>query len=820
MTNFIYLTRSAENITGTSGTDVVYQFQTGFGYEFLNLGASDNDTISLLDGNDDVAISPGNDVLDGGDGRDSFRVNSFNDFVDGTDNEEDTVYRTVVPRDLVVNLAKGSYSAKWVDDRGSGPVIASWGGTITSFEDIQGTPGDDSFTGSIRGQFSVFRDDWVESYRPHAGNDFIDGNGGFDYVFYGDSAGAFLIGSSASDQPISVDMRTGTIRDPWGDTDTVVDIDMIIATFYDDFMGGGAGADIFYGGSGDDQLFGRGGKDELRGEFGDDTILGGGADDLLYGHAGEDVLSGDSANDRMVGGDGGDTDDGAHERDKLDFSNDGGTFGVNVLLKSGAIRDTYQNEETATGIENVTGTDLRDIINGNAQANVIIGGRERDTLGGLGGDDTIRGGAGRDNIGGGSGDDDLAGGNDKDTIFGGAGRDKIRGGAQDDILFGEEGADDIAGGEGDDQIRDDKMEVTLRDVTDVLWDTFADDFAQLPDDMVEGANLLEGNKGNDILLGRGYLKGGDGQDTLSGLGYLQGGAGADTITEVQESGVVGQAIIEGGKGADVITGGVVSYAYVQRGVNANLRIDTVDAGPGDRDTLRDIDSLVLTGFDDKLLIRGDKGGTFFTRGGDDTIIATDQVSGKFVYFLTGGGDDTIFVSGSSRLLDIQAGDGNDVIETEMTGQLNIRAGDGNDTITLRGTGEESFISERTVFGEAGKDTFEIKGAGRVDVDGGRQKDKFVVTKTNEAVGLFGGGSKDTFILKGTGLDVTIWDYNPLVEKLDLRGALDPQITSFEAFIDTGRNVGNDVTVFDLKGGGELGLFNLDVDTLQSDMILI
>src|SRR5262249_13077966 len=66
-----------------------------------------------------------------------------------------------------------------------------------------------------------------------------------------------------------------------------------------------------------------------------------------------------------------------------------------------------------------------DIINGDANANWLIGGSGNDFLFGQGGNDSIVGGAGDDQIQGGDGNDSLNGGLGHDILTGGAGADKF-----------------------------------------------------------------------------------------------------------------------------------------------------------------------------------------------------------------------------------------------------------------------------------------------------------------------------------------------------------------------------------------------------------
>ena len=87
------------------------------------------------------------------------------------------------------------------------------------------------------------------------------------------------------------------------------------------------------------------------------------------------------------------------------------------------------------------GTDGKDALYGDAQANSLNAGAGDDTLYGYAGDDTLLGEAGNDQIYGGEGNDSLDGGTGNDSLIGGEGNDTLLGGEGNDTLYGEAGSD-------------------------------------------------------------------------------------------------------------------------------------------------------------------------------------------------------------------------------------------------------------------------------------------------------------------------------------------------------------------------------------------
>lgn len=204
----------------------------------------------------------GADYYDGGDGSDTITFHT--DWSDGQNG-------------IYVNLAEeygydvfGNYEA------------------IIDIENVRGSVYDDTIIGNNE-------DNYVMGL---AGNDYIDGGGGTDTIRY-DRDYRRLDGPDGSwgDSGISVDLAAGTATDGYGDTDTLVRFENVIATPYSDFIAGNQRANVLEGLNGDDELYGR---------QGDDTLIGGDGEDDLYGDNGQDTLIGGSGNDDLWGGKSGD----------------------------------------------------------------------------------------------------------------------------------------------------------------------------------------------------------------------------------------------------------------------------------------------------------------------------------------------------------------------------------------------------------------------------------------------------------------------------------------------------------------------------------
>jgi Ca2+-binding RTX toxin-like protein len=151
---------------------------------------------------------------------------------------------------------------------------------------------------------------------------------------------------------------------------------------------------------------------------------GNGLNNILVGNIGNNILDGGAGTDSFAGGAGNDT----YILDKLnetvtEYAGEGSDL---IKLKvnitgSYSMADLANNVEdlilTGTGLINVTGNDVNNIITGNAKANQLEGGAGDDNLIGNSGNDTLLGGLGNDSLSGGLGKDTMTGGDGVDTFI-------------------------------------------------------------------------------------------------------------------------------------------------------------------------------------------------------------------------------------------------------------------------------------------------------------------------------------------------------------------------------------------------------------------
>jgi Ca2+-binding RTX toxin-like protein len=266
---------------------------------------------------------------------------------------------------------------------------------------LRGRAGDDTLIGGTGDDFLV----------PGQGNDVLDGGDGFDRVGFFEDATA----------GVHVDLNIqGVAQDTGMGIKTLIGIEHV---------SGNSFADTLIGNAGDNWVWGQGGNDSLSAGAGNDLVQLGGltSDDTADGGPGIDTLSFDG--------------------------NGSDSIGVHASLAlQGVAQDTGRGMVTATGFENLSGSQFADTLAGDPHDNLLAG---------WAGDDSLSGGAGNDvlygdgqvtvdthGIGGSGPIVTLPDASDFNQTA--PGDDTLDGGAGDDTLIGGGGADVLTGGKGAD----------------------------------------------------------------------------------------------------------------------------------------------------------------------------------------------------------------------------------------------------------------------------------------------------------------------------------------------------------------------------------
>lgn len=622
-------------ISGTSGDDT-FNIETNpaeFGYLGLNGGAGNDSYVLEVAGGTTVRINLSYDGLSG------------------------------ATTGAVVNLDTGIISNDGFG--GTDTVSVTGDGRL----ELRGTGFADSILGSARNERFIL----------DAGNDTLDGGGGFDWVRY----------DRNQIDAVVVNLDTGIATGNWNGsafTDTLSNIEAVRGSRY--------GNDSLTGDEFDNRLEGRGGDDTLEGFGGNDTLVGGEGQDtyVINGQVMADLVriwdeDGGSilrlldfpgfdaagfyvdGNDLIRVSDNGQTtiiEDGANQSLFVQWANSDQTIFDPMLTVitdfSDATNSAYvfagTNDDDTLVAADVTGSvDAEIYLNdGDDMLTADDGytafafmGSGNDTFIGSGADDWVRGQGGADSLSGGAGNDTLRGEDGTDTIDGGAGNDMI--------FASGGGADVIDGGDGTDTLIYDSDEgrVLVDLQADVSGAAFARFFTAGAGEGQTFANIenvrggaladnLRGDSGDNLLEGGGVsdrLYGRAGDDTL------MGGSGADALY--------------GNLGVDVMTGG---DDLGRRDRFIYFQTEESGVGEGNRDIITDFrageDRIELSRFDADTTLGNKQAFTFVGGAG------LSGTAGELAYVHEGG--NTI----------VQAdfdGDGVADFEIELTGIMGLAADD-------------------------------------------------------------------------------------------------------------------------------------------------
>jgi Ca2+-binding RTX toxin-like protein len=364
-------------------------------------GSNGQDTVYGDAGDDTLGGGEGNDTLDGGAGYDRARFGP-NDGNNGA---------------LTLNVsgaAWGTASFTVTDVNGQTDtlisieaVVAEGSGLNDSFtlspghDKAYGSTGDDTLEG-LGGHDTLDGGPGSDNLRGGEGNDLLLGGPDRDIITAGPGVDTidggegsdtiFLQDGPAPARGAVINLKTGTITDDgYGNAETVTHVENLHGTDLGDaitmrddggYVFGRAGADTIIGGNGGNYI-----------------VPGSGNDSILAGTGWDTVTYADDSNDAA----------GPQTR------------GVDVDLTAGTAIDNWGGNDKLSGVEQIEGSSLGDVIRGDAANNRLIGNAGGDSLLGGGGNDTLDGGAGNDTLQGQLG---------HDVFYGGAGSDVMSGGEQ------------------------------------------------------------------------------------------------------------------------------------------------------------------------------------------------------------------------------------------------------------------------------------------------------------------------------------------------------------------------------------------------------
>jgi hypothetical protein len=361
-------------------------------------GTVDDETLAGDGLRDELSGGAGDDILRGGAGADEL------DGGTGIDTASYYTSAAAVAVDLAAGTASGGDAA---------------GDTLSGIENLSGSNVNDDTLAGNAGANTLQGWGGGDVLRGGAGADTLDGGTGIDTASWYTSAAG-----------VTVDLASGTAGGGDAAGDVLSGIENLSGSnLGNDTLAGNSGANTLQGWGGDDVLRGGAGADTLEGGTGTDTVsfytsavgvtvdlaaaTAGGGDatgdvlsgienlsgsnlggDTLTGAGGANKLQGWGGDDVLRGGAGADVLEGGAGTDTASYYT--GLVGIEVSLTLGTGSGGDAAGDTLSGIENLSGSQGHDALEGNAGANVLQGWNGGDNLVGRGGKDALTGGAGAD----------------------------------------------------------------------------------------------------------------------------------------------------------------------------------------------------------------------------------------------------------------------------------------------------------------------------------------------------------------------------------------------------------------------------------------
>ncbi|MCK9988381.1 MAG: hypothetical protein AzoDbin1_04853, partial [Azoarcus sp.] len=355
------------------------QFEDGYLLKLddLQFGTAGNDTLngtntdSVLmgyEGNDTLNGNGGNDFMNGGTGSDSYYVDSVGDVVTETNaiaavGGIDVVHSSLNTYTLGSNVENGRIA-------------------VTGAANLTGNALDNVLYAG-------------------AGNNVLDGGAGIDTADFSDAASAVTVSLA-----VTTSQATGG-----SGVDTLIAIENIVGSRFNDTLTGNASANVLNGGIGADTMKGGNGSDIYYVDNAGDivsesnaTASTGGIDtvmsNLVAYTLGSNVengqilatsaanLTGNGLNNVLYAGAGDNVIKGGAGTDTVDYGLAAGAVTVSLAINT-AQTTGGSAVDTLSSIENLTGSSFNDRLTGSSANNVLTGGVGQDTLTGGGGSDNF-----------------------------------------------------------------------------------------------------------------------------------------------------------------------------------------------------------------------------------------------------------------------------------------------------------------------------------------------------------------------------------------------------------------------------------------------
>jgi Ca2+-binding RTX toxin-like protein len=382
-------TLTAQNTVG-AGTDTISNFEnlTGSAFNDTLTGDANNNVIQGLAGNDSMVGAAGTDTVTYVDATAGVTVSlaittgqntigAGTDTISGFENLTGSAFNDILTGDANANVLQGlAGNDTLMGGAGSDTLDGGTGTDTASYAAASSGVTVDLSAGTATGDGSDTLIS-IENVIGSAYNDtFITTTG-----IHGFDGGAGTDTLSYAPSSVGVTVNLGTGAGTGDGSDTFTNIENIIGSAHNDLIITGAGTHVLDGGAGTDTVSYASASVGVTVDLSAGTGVGDGSDTLVN----IENVTGSSHNDIFVSSSGNNAFDGGLGTDTVSYS--AATGPVTVNLSTGTA--TGDGTDTLTNIENVTGSSYADTITGSSGANVLYGGGGADLLSGGSGADTF-----------------------------------------------------------------------------------------------------------------------------------------------------------------------------------------------------------------------------------------------------------------------------------------------------------------------------------------------------------------------------------------------------------------------------------------------
>ncbi len=551
-----------------------------------------------------------------------------------------------------------------------------------------------------------------------ASSNILNGGSGIDTASYDNCVNAVVVSLAAT-----ASQATGG-----SGADTLISIENLTGSDFDDSFTGNGGANMLDGGAGADQMTGGGGNDVYNVESIGDIVteadanaVTGGLDlvnsylssytlgaNVEHGRiiaGGAANLTGNSLNNTLYAGAGSNVLNGGSGVDAASYAY--AASAVVVSLNTASSQATGgSGSDTLISIENLTGSSFNDTLTGSSSANVLMGGAGADQMTGGGGNDVYY----VQNIG------DVVTETDANAVTGGldlvysylssytlganvengriiaGGAANLTGNSLNNIFYTASGNNVLNGGAGTDTV------------------SYAYATSAVVVSLATTTSQATGGSGSDTLISIENLTGSSFNDTLTGnssANVLSGGAGNDRMiggngNDVYYVESIGDVVTE--TGVSAVTGGLdLVYSYLSAyTLSANVENGRILATGAANLTGNSLNNIFYAG----------AGGNVLNGGSGIDTASYAYAASAVIVSLAAAGSQATGGSGGDTLISIENLIGSNFNDT-LTGNSSanvLNGGAGNDVLN-GGAGRDTLI------GGLGNDTFvfnTLLGAGNVD----------------------------------------------------------------------------------------------------------